>query len=373
MVAVKPVARWQIWLGKWLGIMMINGALLLVTGSSVYGLLQWRAHQLPEAQRRVLEKEIFVARAAVAEVQTDYEAMATRIFRERIQEIPVPAEEQAGVRNLILERLKAYEQSVEPNHRRQWNIELGLNRFLLKDEPMFIRFKFYAAQTNLTGTYLGLWDIGPREDSERMVSVPMSLAAASFHEIEIPPNLFDDTGKLTVEFINQNDTVLLFPLEDGFEVLYREGGFALNYVRGLLILLSWLGLLSALGLAAASLMTFPVAAFFSLSLMVVALSSGTLASVVDEGTVAGSNHETGQASTMWLDRVILPVFKAILGVVGLVDTFAPVDALSTGRSITWGRLGQAWGQVVGLLGGMLALGGIYMLHRRELALPQGGG
>jgi hypothetical protein len=129
----------------------------------------------------------------------------------------------------------------------------------------------------------------------------------------------------------------------------------------------------SLGLAAASLMTFPVAAFFSLSLMVVALSSGTLASVVDEGTVAGSNHETGQASTMWLDRVILPVFKAILGVVGLVDTFAPVDALSTGRSITWGRLGQAWGQVVGLLGGMLALGGIYMLHRRELALPQGGG
>src|SRR5712691_13162283 len=28
MVAVKPIARWQIWLGNWVGIMMLNGLLL---------------------------------------------------------------------------------------------------------------------------------------------------------------------------------------------------------------------------------------------------------------------------------------------------------------------------------------------------------
>src|SRR5216110_3610603 len=28
MVATKPIARWQIWLGKWLGIMSLNAALL---------------------------------------------------------------------------------------------------------------------------------------------------------------------------------------------------------------------------------------------------------------------------------------------------------------------------------------------------------
>jgi len=27
-VAVKPIARWQIWLGKWLGLLMLNAALL---------------------------------------------------------------------------------------------------------------------------------------------------------------------------------------------------------------------------------------------------------------------------------------------------------------------------------------------------------
>src|SRR5512145_2734036 len=32
-VAVKPIARWQIWLGKWLGLLMLNAALLAVSGA----------------------------------------------------------------------------------------------------------------------------------------------------------------------------------------------------------------------------------------------------------------------------------------------------------------------------------------------------
>src|SRR6202030_2177139 len=44
-VAVKPIARWQIWLGKWLGIVILNAALLALAGASVYGLLQYRARR----------------------------------------------------------------------------------------------------------------------------------------------------------------------------------------------------------------------------------------------------------------------------------------------------------------------------------------
>src|SRR6058998_4246243 len=61
-VAVKPVARWQIWLGKWLGIMSLNAALLALSGGCVYGLLQWRATRLPPDQLQVLHREVLVAR-----------------------------------------------------------------------------------------------------------------------------------------------------------------------------------------------------------------------------------------------------------------------------------------------------------------------
>src|SRR5258707_6257244 len=39
MVAVKPIARWQIWFGKWLGLVSLNAALLVLSGAGVYATL----------------------------------------------------------------------------------------------------------------------------------------------------------------------------------------------------------------------------------------------------------------------------------------------------------------------------------------------
>ena len=198
----------------------------------------------------------------------------------------------------------------------------------------------------------------------------MSLAPDTFHEFVIPPNRFDEHGKLTIEFLNRNESALLFPLDEGLEVLYRDGGFGLNFVRGLAIILFWLALLSAIGLAAASFLSFPVAAFFSATLLVIGLSSGTLSSAVSEGTLMGLNHETGAGSSNWVDLIVLPVFQALLKIVTLVEGFSPVDSLSTGRSITWGQLGLAFVQIVLLLGGIFAVIGIVSFTRRELATAQ---
>jgi Cu-processing system permease protein len=62
MVAVKPIARWQIWLGKWLGILALNAVLLAITGAAVYGLTKWRAGHLNAKQQEILNNQIFVAR-----------------------------------------------------------------------------------------------------------------------------------------------------------------------------------------------------------------------------------------------------------------------------------------------------------------------
>src|SRR5712671_1719854 len=63
-VAVKPIGRWQIWLGKWLGMMSLNAALLILSGISIYTLLQWRASRLPADQQRALHDEVLVARGS---------------------------------------------------------------------------------------------------------------------------------------------------------------------------------------------------------------------------------------------------------------------------------------------------------------------
>src|SRR5436190_6882758 len=59
-VAVKPIARWQIWLGKWIGIMSLNAVLLGLAGISIFSLLEWRATHLPPDQQQVLRNEVLV-------------------------------------------------------------------------------------------------------------------------------------------------------------------------------------------------------------------------------------------------------------------------------------------------------------------------
>ena len=61
-VATKPIARWQIWLGKWLGLMSLNLVLLVLAGGFVFGLLQWRAQKLPAAEQKILREQVLVAR-----------------------------------------------------------------------------------------------------------------------------------------------------------------------------------------------------------------------------------------------------------------------------------------------------------------------
>src|SRR5688572_2511416 len=58
MVAVKPIARWQIWLGKWLGILILNFFLLCLAGAAVFFLMQHRAQKLPAAQQEILRNEV---------------------------------------------------------------------------------------------------------------------------------------------------------------------------------------------------------------------------------------------------------------------------------------------------------------------------
>jgi hypothetical protein len=366
LVAVKPIGRWQIWLGKWLGLISLNAALLAFAGLCVFVLMNWRAGRLPPEQQRILRNEVLVARGSMKETPPDVEAATERIFQERMREVAVGASSRELVRNQIREQVKAGYQVVRPNHLRFWEIDLGVRRFLLKDQPMFVRLKFNAASTNMLGTYRTVIQIGPVNSPQQRVTERM-LAADAFHEIEIPPNLWDDKGVLRIEVQNRDSVALLFTFEEGMEVMFREGGFALNFTRGLLIILCWMAMLSAVGLAAASFLSFPVAAFCSASLLVMGFSTDTLSSAVEAGSILGMNEETGEVGHSALDTVLIPAFKGLIALFGAVQKFSPIDALSTGRSIGWPDVALAFTQIVLMLGGIMAVSGIFVFSRRELA------
>lgn len=374
MVVVKPIARWQIWLGKWLGLVSLNAALLAISGLSVFLLLQWRATKLPAAEQKVLQNEVLVARASAKPPTFDekeLEKATDEEVKKAIERTPLSPGEIPILRQQIQEGFKAFAQNVPPGYEKGWQIDLGFAKNFIRDRPLFLRVKFNTAEKSPSGTFDVFWRVGvPKETKFWQTPEPMSLAPDTFHEFEVPPDLFDANGLLTVTVMNPNNVSLLFTMEEGVEVLYREGGFGLNFTRGLGIIFCWMALLTTLGLAAASFLSFPVAAFVSVAALIVVFSTGTLASAVTDGTIMGYDSESGVRGYSPVDAVVIPVFKGILTIINLAKGFSPIEALSVGRSITWSDLGRAVVQIVLVLGGLFAAFGIWAFSRRELATAQ---
>ncbi|MDB6064855.1 MAG: ABC-type transport system involved in multi-copper enzyme maturation, permease component [Pedosphaera sp.] len=373
MVAVKPISRWQIWLGKWLGLVSLNAVLLALAGMCIYGLLEWRARKLPPEQLAKLQNEVLVARASVKpdSVEKDIQEVTDKMLQERMSKAKAAGVDVRVARQQIEAQVRAEQQVVPPDYVRSWVIHLGSAGARLKGEPLFLRIKFNSAQVSHPDTFYAQWQAGVPQKSQLWQSEMMSLAPDTFHEFEIPPDLFDNKGDLTILFRNPNETALLFPLDEGMEVLYREGNFGLNFIRGLGIILCWMSLLATLGLASASFLSFPVAAFFSVAVLAIGLSSGTLSTVVSDGTIVGFDSEKSAMGHSAADYVIVPAFHGILSIIEMVQQFSPIDSLSTGRSITWTQLGTAVSEIILLLGGIIGLFGVVIFTRRELATAQG--
>ncbi|MCW5559095.1 MAG: hypothetical protein KIT22_14860 [Verrucomicrobiae bacterium] len=369
LLAVKPAARWQIWLGRWLGIMTLNAALLALAGGIAYGMLQWQSRQLPVDQQQLLAREVLVARGSVREPAMDLEADVEKVFTRRQQEENLTELDPAMVRREIRDQLRARQETVAPNYRRMWEMDLGAQRTRLAGQPLHLRVKLHTASLKSDASYQTVWVIGNVE-SGRFARIPKQLTSRAFHEFVIPPDLIGPNGNLHIECENRDPNTLLFPLEDGLEVLFPEGGFAGNYVRALLVVLCWLALLTTLGLAAASFLSFIIAALLAMTLLMGALSGNTFGGVLEDGTLLGVDHEAGVAHSRALDRVALPVYRLLHGFTQMLQAVSPIERLSEGRTITWAQLADAVARIVLMAGGLTAATGIFIFNRRELACEQ---
>src|SRR5580658_5271829 len=92
MVAVKPIGRWQIWLGKWLGLLSLNAVLLALAGAAIFFLLHWRAGRLSPVQQKILHEDIFVSRASAKEkipdLSADVEKTLQRVVKDPSKMLP---------------------------------------------------------------------------------------------------------------------------------------------------------------------------------------------------------------------------------------------------------------------------------------------
>ena len=366
MIAVKPIARWQIYAGKWLGITGLNAALLFIAGVIVLWVLFVEAKQLSPEERQLLAQKVMVARGGLSEAPPDLSDDIERLFKERMARPGMTELDSEYVREKVEEEVWALHQLVKPNHLRPWEIDFGWRYRLVKDKPLHLKVKFYAAQYTDAGKYPTLWIVGD-PNAGMFWREELDLSPVMYHEIAIPAGLISPDGILRIQCRNYTESSLIFPVDDDLEVLFPEGSFFLNFLRSLLLILLWLGILSALGLSASSILSFPVASFFVFALLTVVFSGNLFESIVEEGTISTLNEETGEATWNKLDWILVPAFAFVLELIEALREISPIESLVAGRSIPIDRLAWVFLKLGVLLGLPIAGIGMLLLQRNELA------
>ncbi|MHC4432203.1 MAG: ABC transporter permease [Planctomycetota bacterium] len=369
-VITKPIRRYQLLVGKLVGVIILDVMLLVLFSAVIYTITIYTPSftNASEAELVQAEKEFFTARAAlnVPEEDVTEEVLARYEELERRSELP-PDETREDIIAELTKRKQLAKRAAEVGRALIWEFD----NVKPLAETMFIRFKYDIFPNPPDSQVYSLWLAGDdqyikygEQPDTPIYEQSHKHAARTFHEVEFPAEVVPEDGKLAIAFVNipPNEAPVIFPL-DGFEVLYKADSFGANFVRSVLSILLRLIFLACLGLMAATFLSFPVAVLFCFVFFFTATFSGFVTE-----SFGYLSENVGAVYSYTLQRVIqlLPQF----------DKFNPGKFLVPARLLSWSELARAavlppwWGfdgDMVFVKAGLLLLLGLLIFRFREIA------
>ncbi len=367
-IAVKPISRTRFLLGKWLGIMLLNGLLLLVSASAIFFFITLHLAKLPAydaVDEGKLFAEVLVARDTLLpqpgtrkddkgkEIAPDdyLAAIGAVVAKEKAIKDASPID--------LIDLGRARWHSIAPRQAETF-VFSGLQH--AKAHSPYIHLQLEALTgRQLEQTTLKLYF--SINDVRHTVTVPIGQRDS----FPIPVELIRDDGLLRVTIANldaQANTTINFQPGEGLQLLYLADSFGPNFVRACLIIWLKLTFLAMLGLAAASFLTFPVASLLSILLFLIAWTSPFL-----------------MESTRFVPQEIqsaVDVLKFLLGyisrtVTSMLYLFGQLDAnelVTDGRMVTWNMVTGCALWIGGLWTGITTAVACLIFSKRELARIQ---
>ena len=273
----------------------------------------------------------------------------------------------------IYDLAKVHMEAVGGDDKAEWVFHLSGASELPEDEPITLRFKLegfvdVADKARREAAQIAIQDhLYPATVQFGDTIIDEMLTIRTFHDYFVYPSDFKN-DQLKVIFHNRGRYALSIPFwKGGLELLYQESSFGINFLRSMAVVFCWLGILGAMGLAMASFMEFPMAAFTCIGLLVISLCTGLMQEVVDDGGLR-QTYTLGKRNENIMDTFSIVAFKVLTSIISPLKDYSPITSLSEGRSITWGMLGKAYLVVWGLGGGVFMVFGMGVFSQRELAL-----
>ncbi|MHC4205735.1 MAG: ABC transporter permease [Planctomycetota bacterium] len=360
-VITKPIRRYQLILGKLLGVIVLDVVLLCLFSAIIYTITIYMPKFTKASEREIIEANngFFTARASLNVPQVD----VTREVTGRYKELESKGELPANVpRDEIIAQLTQQAQLA----RRAAGVGDPLLWEFKNVKPMseniFIKFKYDVSVNPPDSQVLGRWFAGDYQffqyGTQSKTPIYDELhkhSVRDFHEIEIPAEVVPEHGHLAVAFRNDplNRVAIIFP-PDGLEVLYKADTFTSNFIRAVLLILFRLIFLACLGTLASSFLSFPVAILFCFVIFFTASFSGFVLESFD--FLSENIGAVYSYSLKWVIR-LLPQF----------DKYNPTEFLVPAKLLTWSFLARCAFFMVCIKAFLILIFSLVIFRYREIA------
>jgi len=366
-VLTKPIRRFQLLFGKLLGVILLDVVLLVLFSSIIYAITIYtpKFFAASQAERLQAKNEFYTARASLTPAEVDVTQEVLDAYN-KLEKTGQLNQLFSGVpRKRIISQLTSRKQlekrAAVVGHDLLW--EFHNVKPLDPNQSLFIRFKYDVSVNPPDLQIFGRWDVGDYRQVRYGSKIETPIyrfdrkdLIRTFYEIEVPADAVAKDGYLAVRFLNVplNNTVVIFPLEDGLEMLYKADTFTANFLRAASLILFRLIFLACLGILASTFLSMPVAILLCLVVFFTATISGFCLESFD---FLSENLSSVYSYTLRPVITLLPQF----------DKFNPAKFLVPARLLSWSLLAKVAALCVCIKAVLLLLLALLIFSFREIA------
>lgn len=385
----KPVAAWQYILGKWLGIVTLNGVLLIVCGTGIFLFTEYlrgtpavgeREAYVAESgaisrDRLILQSQVLTARVSVQPTGPYEDGLEDPAFLDAVEQYikterranPDFAKSDAELREIKRQLYKDVEtiyRSIEPGAFQVYKFE-GLSGARRRNIPITFRYRIDAEGNRPDRLYKISLDVRGAEFAVR--NVPLGIMNSTL----LNPSTIDDDGALLIRILNgdartriPNTNTISLP-EGTLEISYAAGSYRANFARVVFVLWLKLGFIAMVGVLASTFLSFPVACLVAATVFLSAEGAGYIGSALE---IYGTTNQEGQV--VWYKLITVSIATPIQKMFVFYSDLRPTRRLVDGQLLSFGTIALRMSVLAGLT---VLLYGVAVLiwRRRELAIYSG--
>jgi ABC-type transport system involved in multi-copper enzyme maturation permease subunit len=367
LVITKPLHRYELWLGKWLGMLTMNLGLLALTGITISVMAHQTIHRSTDSLmvKRQVSEQFLMARQGLQPLTPDWSDFVKKTTQRliesgRLQEKMMPA----VIQQKLIEELSIKRFTIPPGGGAQFSFKRPETQE--NGHDLLLSYKFDSTRPERSPV-AARWTMGTNPEHQIQVDVTNYPGVPAILAVINDETAGTNILTFTYQRLDTNSqaTLLMADRTQAPELLVPYGSFGMNLIRGLFIILCRLAFLAALGLMVGCLLSTPVAVFAAFFIIILVASSGYVESVATSG-VFFVPHEGPASEQTWLNQSILHLFRVFHVVTQPLTKLDPVPLLATGRVVSGQMTLQALVWLAGLYSAITALIGITLFNRREL-------